>query len=158
MTLMLVHGGINKSRAFCPAANPEPRALLQWCLASVVTLYHSYIHVRRRQQAHQLYCIILYLYIYIALLTVHTNQKRFRFERPRDWIVDHRLEKIDSFNSLFQAEDSDVLFDTPADELDYSRENGDNSSSQPCSSHTSFRSSCVKQRGIEILTMSYSVI
>jgi len=26
----------------------------------------------------------LYLYIYIALLTVHTNQKRFQCERPRE--------------------------------------------------------------------------
>src|SRR6218665_1806352 len=29
------------------------------------------------------YCIVLYLYIYIALLAVHTNQKRFQRERPR---------------------------------------------------------------------------
>jgi len=29
-------------------------------------------------------CIVLYLYIYIALLTVHTNQKRFQCERPRE--------------------------------------------------------------------------
>src|SRR6218665_1122315 len=29
-----------------------------------------------------LYCIVLY--IYIALLAVHTNQKRSQFERPRD--------------------------------------------------------------------------
>src|SRR6218665_474121 len=32
----------------------------------------------------QLYCIVLYLYIYIALLAVHTNQKRFQCERPRE--------------------------------------------------------------------------
>ena len=31
-----------------------------------------------------LYCIVLYLYIYIALLAVHTNQKRFQCERPRE--------------------------------------------------------------------------
>src|SRR6218665_2365474 len=31
-----------------------------------------------------LYCIVLYLYIYIALLEVHTNQKRFQCERPRE--------------------------------------------------------------------------
>jgi len=31
-----------------------------------------------------LYCIELYLYIYIALLAVHTNQKRFKCERPRE--------------------------------------------------------------------------
>src|SRR6218665_1646855 len=31
-----------------------------------------------------LYCIILFLYIYIALLAVHTNQKRFQCERPRE--------------------------------------------------------------------------
>ena len=30
------------------------------------------------------YCIVLYLYIYIALLAVHTNQKRFQCERPRE--------------------------------------------------------------------------
>ena len=28
--------------------------------------------------------IVLYLYIYIALLAVHTNQKRFQCERPRE--------------------------------------------------------------------------
>src|SRR6218665_2781735 len=31
-------------------------------------------------------CIVLYLYIYIALLAVHTNQKRFQCERPREKI------------------------------------------------------------------------
>jgi len=31
-----------------------------------------------------LYCIALYLYIYTALLDVHTNQKRFQGERPRE--------------------------------------------------------------------------
>src|SRR6218665_1806009 len=31
-----------------------------------------------------LYCIVLYLYIYIALLAVHTNQKHFQCERPRE--------------------------------------------------------------------------
>ena len=30
------------------------------------------------------YCIALYLYIYIALLAVHTNQKRFQCESPRE--------------------------------------------------------------------------
>src|SRR6218665_2285419 len=30
------------------------------------------------------YCIVLYLYIYIALLEVHTSQKRFQCERPRE--------------------------------------------------------------------------
>src|SRR6218665_3918601 len=30
------------------------------------------------------YCFVLYLYIYIALLSVHTNQKRFQCERPRE--------------------------------------------------------------------------
>jgi len=29
-------------------------------------------------------CMVLYLYIYIALLAVHTNQKRFQCERPRE--------------------------------------------------------------------------
>ena len=29
------------------------------------------------------HCIVFYLYIYIALLAVHTNQKRFQCERPR---------------------------------------------------------------------------
>ena len=28
--------------------------------------------------------IVLYLYIYIALFAVHTNQKRFQCERPRE--------------------------------------------------------------------------
>src|SRR6218665_1989675 len=31
-----------------------------------------------------LYCIVLHLYIYIALLAVHTNQKLFQCERPRE--------------------------------------------------------------------------
>jgi len=31
-----------------------------------------------------LYCIVLNLYIYIALLAVHTNEKRFQCERPRE--------------------------------------------------------------------------
>ena len=31
-----------------------------------------------------LYYIVLYLYIYIALLEVHTNQKRFQCKRPRE--------------------------------------------------------------------------
>src|SRR6218665_3911081 len=31
-----------------------------------------------------LHCIVLYLNIYIALLKVHTNQKRFQCERPRE--------------------------------------------------------------------------
>jgi len=30
------------------------------------------------------YCIVLYLYIYIAPLAVHTNQKRFQCQRPRE--------------------------------------------------------------------------
>src|SRR6218665_2875601 len=30
-----------------------------------------------------LYCIVMYLYIYIALLEVHTNQKRLQCERPK---------------------------------------------------------------------------
>src|SRR6218665_3234160 len=33
---------------------------------------------------HGVYCIVLYLYIYIALLAVHTNEKRFQCERPRE--------------------------------------------------------------------------
>src|SRR6218665_3161018 len=31
-----------------------------------------------------MHCIVLYLYIYIALLAVHTNQKRFQCERLRE--------------------------------------------------------------------------
>src|SRR6218665_1290870 len=31
-----------------------------------------------------LYCIVLYIYIYIALLAVHTNQKCFQCERPKE--------------------------------------------------------------------------
>src|SRR6218665_862469 len=30
------------------------------------------------------YCIVLYLVIYIAPLAVHSNQKRFQCERPRE--------------------------------------------------------------------------
>ena len=33
---------------------------------------------------YKLYCIVLHLYIYIALLVVHTNQKLFQYERPRE--------------------------------------------------------------------------
>jgi len=38
----------------------------------------------KRIQFILLYRIVLYLYIYIALLAVHTNQKRFQCERPRE--------------------------------------------------------------------------
>ena len=30
------------------------------------------------------YCILLYLYIYLALHVVHTDEKRFQCERPRE--------------------------------------------------------------------------
>ena|SRR6218665_1261088 len=40
------------------------------------------------------YCIVLCLNIYIALLAVHTNQKRFQCKRPREKraviIIEHR--------------------------------------------------------------------
>src|SRR6218665_1121946 len=42
--------------------------------APVTTFFSSFL----------LYCIVLYLYIYIALLAVHTNQKRFQCKRPRE--------------------------------------------------------------------------
>ena len=38
-------------------------------------------------------CIVLYPYIYIALLAVHTNQKSFPFERPREKRAALREEK-----------------------------------------------------------------
>ena len=37
-----------------------------------------------------LYCIVLYLYIYIALLAVHTNQKRFYSAREGPWCILHK--------------------------------------------------------------------
>src|SRR6218665_981047 len=45
-----------------------------------------------------IYCIVLYLYIYIALLEVHTNQKRFQCERPRKKraVLRERKETLDS--------------------------------------------------------------
>src|SRR6218665_1855507 len=46
------------------------------------TSYGEILCVERIQW--QLYCIVLYLCIYIALLAVHTNQKRFQCERPRE--------------------------------------------------------------------------
>jgi len=36
------------------------------------------------QRTGWVFCIVLYPYIYIALLAVHTNQKRFQCERPRE--------------------------------------------------------------------------
>jgi len=33
---------------------------------------------------HLVFCIVLYLCIYIALLAVHTNQRRFQCERPSE--------------------------------------------------------------------------
>ena len=44
------------------------------------------------------YCIVLYLYIYIALLAVHTNQKRFQCERSREKraVLRERKEAFDS--------------------------------------------------------------
>jgi len=41
---------------------------------SLADLIHPCIHL---SWSHWLYCIVLYSYIYIALLAVHTNQKRF---------------------------------------------------------------------------------
>jgi len=35
----------------------------------------------------------LYLYIYIALLEVHTNQKRFQCERPRENRAEKRMDE-----------------------------------------------------------------
>ena len=45
-----------------------------------------------------LYCAVLYLYIFIALLAVHTNQKRFQCERPRERraVLRERKEALDS--------------------------------------------------------------
>jgi len=64
-----------------------------------------------------LYCIVLYLYIYIALLAVHTNQKRFQCERPKEKkaVLRERkdalgtpVNKVDQVEgrSLFQSEGS----------------------------------------------------
>src|SRR6218665_278693 len=44
------------------------------------TSYGEILCVERIQWL--LYCIVLYLYIDIALLVVHTNQKRFQCKRP----------------------------------------------------------------------------
>ena len=45
-----------------------------------------------------LYCIVLYLCICIALLEVHTNQKRFQCERPREkrTVLRERIEALGS--------------------------------------------------------------
>jgi len=63
----------------------------------------------------QMYCIVLYLYIYIALLTVHTNQKHFQCERPIEKRVvlrerkealglpAHKVDRVEG-RSLFQSE------------------------------------------------------
>ena len=44
------------------------------------------------------HCIVLYLYIYIALLAVHTNQKPFQCERPREKFLEN--EKRDHMTLL----------------------------------------------------------
>jgi len=49
----------------------------------------TYIHV-----CTNIHCIVLYLYIYKSLLAVHTNQKRFQCERPRE----ERLQKCCSLH------------------------------------------------------------
>src|SRR6218665_789179 len=57
------------------------------------SLYIALSHANRTSINQPLYintriqynhCIVLYLYIYIALLTVHTNQKCFQCETPRE--------------------------------------------------------------------------
>src|SRR6218665_1136561 len=46
------------------------------------TSYGEILCVERIQWL--LYCIVLHLYIYIALLAVHTNQKRFQCKTPSE--------------------------------------------------------------------------
>src|SRR6218665_3062017 len=45
---------------------------------------HVTLNFKVSRESDALYCIVLYLCIYIALLAVHTNQKRFQCERPRE--------------------------------------------------------------------------
>src|SRR6218665_648933 len=51
-----------------------------------------------------LYCIVLYLCIYIALLAVHTNQKRFQCERPREKraVLRERKEALEGVGYVLQ--------------------------------------------------------
>src|SRR6218665_3507004 len=65
-------------------------------------------------------CIVLYLYIYIYLLPVHTNQKRFQCERPREKraVLRERKEalgtpvnKVDWLRSYLCDRRQTILFD-----------------------------------------------
>ena len=46
------------------------------------------------------HCVVLYLYIYISLLAVHTNQKRFQCERPRE---KRDMDPVPEVNMLYPA-------------------------------------------------------
>src|SRR6218665_432908 len=63
----------------------------------IYTYIHTYVHTYVRTYVRMyvcmyicmyiyacMHCIVLYRFIYIALLAVHTNQKRFQCERPRE--------------------------------------------------------------------------
>src|SRR6218665_565617 len=57
-------------------------------------------------------CIVLYPYIYIALLAVHTNQKRFQCEKPREKraVLRERKEALGSpVNKVDRVEGSDIF-------------------------------------------------
>src|SRR6218665_3761173 len=52
------------------------------CISQIFTYGSAF----ERTDRHQMQSTVLYLYIYIALFAVHTNQKRFQCERPREQI------------------------------------------------------------------------
>ena len=82
--------------------------MLQWNVVVMVTknLHNAssnpMVHGRATLSCSD--CIVLYLYIYIVLLAVHTNQKRFQWERPREKrAVWFRLTWYLYFNRFFQT-------------------------------------------------------
>ena len=51
----------------------------------VFLVYHrAAIHVKTSLGHYYYYCVVLYLFICIALLAVHTNQRRFQCETLRE--------------------------------------------------------------------------
>ena len=57
---------------------------LNFVRASQISVWQHVLQIFTIAPILFLYCIVLYLYIYMALLTVHTNQKCFQCERPRE--------------------------------------------------------------------------
>src|SRR6218665_498182 len=60
-------------------SQPNLGQTILWHLCASKISYSCRVEIRHLKVVF-IYCIVLYLYIYIALLEVHTNQKRFQCE------------------------------------------------------------------------------